>query len=140
MLPKAFLTISLWSVLAISPSAVCLNGHATTQAEYEHSYGVFLGTVVAEQSVPAASKPWDQEGTSYTVRVDELLRGKLSGRVRVFSENSTGRFPMHVGTKYLLFVYRVSGRTMVDNCGNSEIFNAKSPTLMAVRTLNERSH
>jgi hypothetical protein len=47
------------------------------------------------------------------------LRGKVSCTVELFSENSSGRFPMTVGTTYVVFAYRALGRTMVDSCGNS---------------------
>ena len=42
---------------------------------------------------------------------------------------------MQVGTKYLLFVYRDSGRFIVDYCGNSEVYSASSPQLREVRRL-----
>jgi hypothetical protein len=95
---------------------------------------VFIGTVVSERHEPP-TKNWDQEGTTYAVRVYERLRGQLPGTVQLFSENSSGRFPMEVGTKYLLFVYSDRGRTMVDNCGNSEVYSVSSPKLQDVRRL-----
>lgn len=42
---------------------------------------------------------------------------------------------MEVGAKYLLFVYSDRGRTMVDNCGNSEVFSVSSQKLRDVRRL-----
>jgi hypothetical protein len=72
-----------------------------------------------------------------------LVEGGLSAvaiwyslrHIRLFSENSTGRFPMDVGTKYLLFVCRDRDRVSVDNCGNSEVYGASSPKLREVRRL-----
>jgi hypothetical protein len=132
---QIFLIIALWFALADGGSAACLNGYPTVQSEYELSYGVFLGTVISAQDVPPLEKYFDQDGVMYMVRVDEVLRGRLAKRVRLFSENSSGRFPMRVRIKYLLFVYRDHGRTIVDNCGNSEIYSKTSPVLLAVRKL-----
>jgi len=131
---RVFSVVSLWFALAMSAAAVCLNGHPTVQKEYDRSSAVFIGTVTARQHVPAPS-PLEPDGTAYIVGVDEVLRGKVAAHVSVFSENSTGRFPMRVGTKYLLFVNREGERTMVDNCGNSEALSASSPTLAVVRRL-----
>ena len=119
----------------MSPAAgfVCLNGPPTVDAEYRLRT-VFIGTVVSERHEPP-TKNWDLEGTTYAVRVYERLRGQLPRTVHLFSENSSGRFPMEVGTKYLLFVYSDRGRTMVDNCGNSEVYSVSSPKLRDVRRL-----
>ena len=123
---------AVWLTSAIA-GFVCLNGRPAVDAEYRLRT-VFIGTVISERSEPP-TKEWDQEGTTYTVRVDERLRGQLPRRVRLFSENSSGRLPMEVGTKYLLFVYSDRGRTMVDNCGNSEAHSVSSPKLRDVRRL-----
>jgi len=132
---QIFQIVPPWFALAAGGSVACLNGYPTAQAEYILSDGVFVGTVISQQDVPAREKYFDQDGVMYTVRVDELLRGRQPQRVRLFSENSSGRFPMRVGIKYLLFVYRDHGRTIVDNCGNSEIYSKTSPVLLAVRKL-----
>jgi hypothetical protein len=131
---RVFSVVSLWFALAMSASAVCLNGHPAVQKEYDLSYAVFIGTVTGQQHVPAPS-PLEPDGTTYVLKVDEVLRGKVEANVSVFSENSTGRFPMRVGTQYLLFVNREGERTVVDNCGNSEALKANSPTLAVVRRL-----
>jgi len=49
---------------------------------------------------------------------------------------------MEVGSKYLLFVYNDRGRTMVDNCGNSEVYSASSLKLQEVRRImaGEKQH
>ena len=46
------------------------------------------------------------DGDFYTVRVEELFRGKIPKTIQEFSENSSGRFPMKIGAKYVLFVHR----------------------------------
>jgi hypothetical protein len=129
---QMFSVVLFWLTPAVAGSA-CLNGYPTVSAEYRLRR-VFIGTVVSEQYEPA-TKYWDQEGVTYTVRVDEPLRGQLPKTIRLFSENSSGRFPMELGTKYLLFVYRDRDRVSVDNCGNSEVYSVSSPKLREVRRL-----
>jgi hypothetical protein len=127
------IAVLLLSMASASAHFVCVNGHLTVDAEY-HRGIVFIGTVLSERYEPP-TKVFDQEGTTYTVRVDERIRGKLPRTIHIFSENSSGRWPMDIGTKYLLFLYRDRGRNIVDYCGNSEIYRASSPTLREVRQL-----
>lgn len=53
------------------------------------------------------------------MKVEAVYRGDVSGSLVIFSENSSGRFPMEPHIPYVLFIYREAGRLMVDNCGNS---------------------
>jgi hypothetical protein len=96
---------------------------------------VFAGTVTAATPEPPANRPFDLDGTTYTLTVDETFRGRLPKTVRIFSENSRGRFPMEIGAKYLLFASTWHGRVIVDNCGNSERLNPDSRTLTIVRSV-----
>jgi len=91
--------LSVAQLWLTSPVAdfVCLNGHPTVDAEYRLRT-VFIGAVVSERHEPP-TKDWDQEGTTYAVRVDERLHGQLPRTVQLVSENSSGRFPTEVGTK-----------------------------------------
>ena len=134
MISKALLIIGLWSVFADSASAVCLDGHPTVPAEYRHSYVVFIGTVIAESMVLPPDEHFD-DGKMYTIKVDEIYHGSAVETLRLFSENDSGRFPMDVGTRYLLFAHRDHGQLIVDSCGNSEVLNDKSSALAAVRKL-----
>ena len=127
------LPVALLLLATPASGFVCVNGFPTVAAEYGRRM-VFIGTAVSER-YERATKDWDQDGTTYAVRVDERLHGQLPKRVHLFSENSSGSFPMEVGTKYLLFIYSDRGRTMVDNCGNSEVYSVSSPRLRGVRRL-----
>jgi len=121
----------------IKRTLVCLEGQPSVQHEYQGSYGVLIGHVVAERAVPESKDYLD--GTAYSVRVDEVLRGKLPDSIEVFSENTSGGFPMDHGSKYLLFLYQALGRTMVNNCGNSGLLSAKTEVLDTVRRLERQS-
>ncbi|SRR6266700_4767293 len=134
------LTSLALAFIVVPPSKlalVCLEGHPSVQREYKGSFGVVIGHAVAERAVPESKGYLD--GTAYSVRVDEVLRGKLPDSIEVFSENTSGRFPMDVGSKYLLFLYRVLGRTVVDNCGNSGLLSATGAVLDTVRRLERQS-
>jgi hypothetical protein len=58
--------------------------------------------------------------------------------IRLFSENSSGRFQMQVGETYLLFAYDALGRTAIDNCGNSGLVHDRAYELGAVRSMNSK--
>jgi len=94
---------------------------------------VIVGTVVTER-VTAETKNL-LEGVTYTVRIDEMLHGHAVKTVELFSENSSGRFPMEKEKAYLLFIYRALDRLAVDNCGNSGLLTEKKAVLSSVRQL-----
>lgn len=114
------------------PPAVCPRVRVTARDEYRGSDVVVVGTVVRATPVPLSRD--FQEGTAYTVRVNETLKGKAPAQLRLFSENSGARFPMRVGTKYLLFIDHLE-RSVIDNCGNSGTVAARRQALATVRRL-----
>lgn len=116
--------------------AVCVNGHPSPQQEYENSVVVFVGRVVSEESTPVSKKYLD--GITYSLNVQEILRGTSAKTFRLFSENSSGRFPMRVGATYLVFAYEALGRLMVDNCGNSGELSEKTKLLSVLRNIKSR--
>ena len=117
-----------WTSTAL---AVCLNGHPSLQQEYQRSTTVFVGRVVSEDFTPESKNYLD--GTTYSVQVEEVLRGSPAKTVKLFPEYSSGRFPMQVGATYLIFVYEESDRLNVDNCGNSGKLPEKAEALAALR-------
>ena len=124
------------SALALIPSsalALCLLD-TRLPVEFERSDAVLIGTVTATRHVGETKGYY--EGDFYTVKVQEVFRGTVPETIRVFTENTSGRFPMLVGAKYLLFVDRQpDDRFMVDNCGNSAVLPGGEATLEAVRQL-----
>jgi hypothetical protein len=105
--------------------AACPNGWPTINDEYKDSVMVLVGKVIAHAATPAEGDFY--AGDTYTVVPVRVLKGNPGARVDLFSENSSGRFPMLMNREYLLFVYEQSGRLMVDNCGNSDLLpHAKS--------------
>jgi len=100
--------------------AVALDAHVEG---YDEVYGLFVGV-------------------SYRVRVLETFAGAPVREITVFSENTTGRFPLDIGVPYVLFLQRddlvlESGEAgwIADSCGNSAIAHDDSPLLAALRKL-----
>jgi hypothetical protein len=127
-------------LLVVAPfdhSGACVNGYPSVAREYGESAFVFVGTVIAERQEPAEDDPQGFfDGVTYTVRIDEQFKGPSQKTVSLFSENSTARYPMQLRQRYLVFVYLESGqRYAVNNCGNTELFRAKSKALSTVRKL-----
>jgi hypothetical protein len=125
-------------LLAVPVRAACLLD-TTLPVEFARSDAVFVATVTAARHVPPNDIFFDLDGDIYTVKVVETLRGERHKTIELFSENSSGRFPMVIGGKYILFAYggsgSLSGRLMIDACGNSGLLPAASKTLAAVRSL-----
>jgi hypothetical protein len=116
-------------------NAVCLNGYPSITEEYANSQSVFIGKVLAERAVPESGNYYD--GDNYTVGVQEVFKGNPTSKVVIFSENSSGRFPLSVGSTYILFVYYELGRYQINNCGNSGLLSKKQDVVQAVRQLKQ---
>ena len=114
--------------------ATCPRVRVTVRDEYRGSDVVVVGTVTRATAVPLSRD--FQEGTAYLVRVNETLKGKAPAQLRLFSENSGARFPMRVGTKYLLFIDHLE-RSVIDNCGNSGTLATRRRALAAARRLHQ---
>ena len=137
LVPVLCATVILFTAPPHPSHAVCLNGHPSVPDEYVQSDAVLIGQVIGYRAVPEADGYY--EGDGYRIRVRELFRGRVPASFEVFSENSTGRFPMEVRRTYLLFVYRDRGRLMVDNCGNSGVLAASAAALDTVRQLHRKA-
>jgi hypothetical protein len=79
-------------------------------------------------------RPWGLSapymGAWYDVRVTRRFKGRPPTHVRLFSENSTARFWLNRGERYLLFISGgvfdkpVQQAMTIDTCGNSTKSNA----------------
>jgi hypothetical protein len=116
--------------------AICVNGHPSLEQEYENSSVVFVGRVISKESTSESKNYLD--GITYSVSVQEILRGASARTFRLFSENSSGRFPMRVSATYLVFAYEALGRLTVDNCGNSGELSEKAELLSVLRKMKSR--
>lgn len=117
-----------WALLPLHCAAVCLLDSYDLWAEYSRSELVFLGRVVESATIEESTKYLD--GANHTVTMLELYKGRPEDRITIFSENSSGRFPMEVGKKYLLFANKTLGRFTSDNCGNSVEIDAANSSIL----------
>ena len=89
----------------------------TVACDFLNSDAVFVGKVISTRVVSTLGEEID--GWLYDVRVQELFRGPRTKTIEVFTENTSGRFPLEVGKQYLLFAAEFDGRLTIDCCGNS---------------------
>ncbi|MDR0274030.1 MAG: hypothetical protein LBI48_01550 [Burkholderiaceae bacterium] len=111
--------------------------------EFAASQYVVEGVVQAEKTALGPSAP--PLMTLYTVQVLRSFKGKPGKTIVLTSKHTSERFPMSVGTKYLLFVQKElisdSGRAAslhwyVYDCGNSDALDLKQDALREVMAMN----
>ena len=121
------------------PVLACPSEKFMSVAEEAHAaHSVVVGAASREEySAEGPGHGW-VDGTFYTIRVAETVLGQHSRTVRVFSENSSGRFPLEIGVTYLLFVSRCDGQLYIDAHGNSGPLPRQNDALREVRSLAPR--
>jgi len=124
-------------MFALRAAAVCLEPHPRVCAEFFKSEAVFVGEVVSQRTVPA--KGPDYDGWLYRLRVHRVFRGKIGETLDIFTENSTGRFPLEVGHEYLLFAGRGNGRLVITNCGNSGLLTDAAAKIRDIERIGKGS-
>jgi len=128
---RLFPLLLAMTVLPNTATAACLLDDYSVRGEYERSAAVLTGQVISERPVAESRSYYD--GVVYTVNVQAVYQGDIHGLVDIFSENSSGRFPMPPHGHYVLFVSRTGDRLMVDNCGNSGLLSEKTEVLRALK-------
>jgi hypothetical protein len=111
----------------------CPDPHPSLEKEFASSAVVFVGTVLSERSTIESDGFYD--GTTYTLQVEEIFRGMAGQTIDIFSENSSERFPMTVGSRYIVFGYSQGGRIQIDYCGHTGVLPEKSSILKKLREL-----
>jgi hypothetical protein len=85
--------------------------------EMKSSEAVIIGTVESSRLVPQS---WDTlDGTEYTVRVDQKVKGKPSPEMKILVERTDDAVPLVAGTQYLFFLTNNNQHWMINKCGNS---------------------
>ena len=98
--------------------------------EYKQSQSVLIVTVESARRVPQS---WDAfDGTSFTVHVDQKVKGKQSGEITVFSEHSDDAFNLKIGSQYLLFLSDNYQHWQVNKCGNSGEMGDEAPVIKQI--------
>lgn len=111
-----------WMLLItlVSPAAfgACV-GDYSLSGEYKQSEVVLTGLVTDAHLIEDKDDPEAFAGIIYSVRADHTYRGGLQTIVRIYSENTSGRFPMELGTRYVLFLHKSGPNLSAYDCGNS---------------------
>jgi hypothetical protein len=131
-------TLSALLVTGTIVHAVCLNGHPAVAEEYKAAKAVVAARVVSQHDAPETNDGFWYEGTMYTVKIERAFRGSVSRQAEVFSENSSSRFPMVVGSVYLLFIDERHDRLVVNYCGNSGVLSKRRKELRQVERLDAK--
>lgn len=118
--------------------AMCLdNRHPSVQDEFATSFAVIEGRVLREKNL--TEDPSDPSGitaTVYDVRVTRKLKGLVGRTIQVKSENTSSRFPMELGSSYVLFLIRDKNSNFVDGCGNSVRLSEARNVLSIIKSEN----
>ena len=123
---KHLISVLVCSTLA---AGVCANGHLSVKNEYSNAEYVLTAVVTTASEVPQSKDGQDFSGTDYKLRGLHVLKGYPPETFTVFSENSSGRFPMDAKKRYLVFVHREGGKLRIDNCGNSGLLETSANAL-----------
>jgi hypothetical protein len=111
--------IALGLICFFSTAASFAACTATTPVskEMKESEAVVIGTVMSARMVPQA---WDTlDGTEYVVHVDQKVKGKQSGEIKVFAEHTENSVLLQSGTQYLFFLTNNNQHWMINQCGNT---------------------
>lgn len=100
--------------------------------EFAESEYVFIGEIQSEKNVEEFGSGY-LDGTIYTLIVHGQFKGPKSDTVSLFSENSSGSFPMVSGKTYIVFAYKIPGGHSVDPCGNTTFIENGLQTLKKLR-------
>jgi hypothetical protein len=110
-----------------------------TCAEYFASPLVVEATLVRTHVLGDKADPLGISAYVYTMRVNNVLRGKVKGNLRIYEGNDSGRAPFDwiPGKEYLLFLFYVSQEKSweLDGCGNSWPLDTAKAALSEIETI-----
>jgi hypothetical protein len=126
-----------YTILACLLATAWPDVHAACPAETVMSPEQEIRTVDAVVVGKAIRRKYDAvgpggtwvDGTYYTVRVSSVVYGSAKKEVVLFSENSSGRFPMALDKPYLLFLSSCGAVQYIDAKGNSGLLRERLGTL-----------
>ena len=113
----------------------CFSGHPALADEFAQTAVVVARVHSARDVRDDPDDPAGISATLYAVEVTERLHGALARRLELRSDNTSSRFPMEPGRRYLLFVHRAKDQFYVDACGNSAELPQAQAALAEARRL-----
>jgi hypothetical protein len=137
MLVLAYLATAIpVSALCLDPKTFLSGYHLPLSEELHSASHIVIGNVTKETLVQDdASDPKGVSAYVYTIQIVRQLKGHLPRSIHITVENNSGRYPMVVGERHLLFLNRESGYFSVNSCGNSSVLPKGNTSLRQVEAL-----
>jgi len=135
--------------------AVCLdpksNGsisgyHVPLDEEIRSTPVIAIGEVISNQNLTdGPDGPDFIAATIYTIRIERVLKGRLPRQIELRNENDSGRYPIGVGERHVLFLRPLDPRFgagyWADSCGNSaQLPSGESVVKRVQAQLGKRGH
>jgi hypothetical protein len=124
--------------------------HPTVKLEYKRSKFVVKGVVLSERKISSADDPIGYIATLYVIKPLQVFKGNPPHKFVIYSSNTTARFPMDIGGKYIIFTRigyigrefiisksKNSGGLFIDNCGNSGLVKDSASVIVKVKALSQ---
>lgn len=120
-------------LFSASTAAAACERYPTVAEEFAAADYVFMAQVTSGQMQRTADDPEGFDGVEYRLQPLKVFKGQPPQDLMVYSENSTGRFPMAVTGWYLVFVGPAYGvgfaeppriERAISNCGHSFLLNS----------------
>jgi hypothetical protein len=137
---------NLAAAVCLDPKSGVSGYRVPFQDELNASIAVVVGEVVSERKVFETPEDPAYYSVIYTVRTEQVLKGRPLKIFRLREELDTGRYPLSVGEKHLLFIthwkWKVRGADyVIDACGNSSRLPEGDQVVAVVqRALNVSAH
>lgn len=126
----------LLCIAAPAAHAACLSGRPALADEFAQSTVVVAQVRTARNVQDDPDDPAGISATLYRLAVRERLRGTPPRGLELRSDNTSSRFPMERGPRYLLFVQTArDGTHYVDACGHSGALPQAGEALTQARQL-----
>jgi hypothetical protein len=134
----AFLFLMNQSAKAFCDTIGDPNRYPTIEREYISSEYVLEGEVLSKTNISSSDDPIGYVATLYSVKPIRIFKGKSQAKFIIYSENTSSRFPMKIGERYIVFLQTSDDGLFVDNCGNSGAFEKSSAVISKVMALSRQ--
>jgi len=108
------------------------NRYPTVEKEYEASKVVVDGLVLSKKTISTPDDPVGYAATLYKIKLLRIFKGKFNKNIILYSENTSSRFDMDVGQRYIIFAQNSDAGLFVDNCGNSDQIKKSSDVISKI--------
>lgn len=120
-------------LLSAAAFALCPGPQIKANGEFFKADLVFTGKVLSEHYVERGDNAW----WYYRIRLWQVLKGPALKEVTVYTEDASSRFPLEIGSDYLLFADRRRERFWIDSCGNSALLSEAAESLDRIKSISK---